>query len=177
MAHETASLLMFTAAAVLVVRLWRVVGRATAGLPDADERSRILRTAGIIMQGCLVTNGLGFLSSARLLAEADGLSNPPAVVWHQLVVIAGTLSLLELVVRAVREETALEADDPRRAWIRALTAIVERLLPRFWWAAVGLGTVFGIASGPGIVLFLAGELLLMWGIGRVALALDRAQRR
>ncbi len=177
MPHSLTVLLMLLTAGAFAARLWLVVGRATAGLADADERRDTLRAAGIVMQLCLVCNGLGFFGAARIGAVVDGVPDPAALLWDQLAVLAGTAALLELVVRAVREETVLGAESPRLAWIRALTAIVERLLPRFAWAAVGLGTVFGIASGPGIVLFLAGELALMWAFGRLALALGRARRR
>ena len=172
LSHGQAVTLMFVVAGAFAVRLWVAVGRATEGYSDPEDGRHVLRVAGVVMQLCLVTNGLGFLSTARIPDTFDGSPVPWGVLWDQLAVLVGTASLLELVARAVRDEAELGMEDPGKAWMRALLTITERLLPRFWWAAAGLGVVFGIASGPGVVLFLAVELLLMWVIGRFALARD-----
>ena len=90
-------------------------------------------------------------------------------VWSflrsQFSVLAGTASLMGLVVLSLSEPSILKESTPQRGMYRAMMVIVEKLLPRFWWAALGLGIVFGFAD-RGATMFLAVELLLSWLIGQ-----------
>ena len=54
-----------------------------------------------------------------------------------------------------------------------MVVTAEKLLPRFWWAALGLGVVFGYAAGRGLLLLLAADLTLFWLVGRINLVLLR----
>ena len=82
-----------------------------------------------------------------------------------------------LVVLALQEPAVLREPTPELGAFRAMVVVAEKLLPRFWWAAAGVGVLFGCAAGPGPVLLLAIDLALFWLAGRICLLIRRRQLR
>ena len=88
-------------------------------------------------------------------------------------VLGGIASLMWLVALALQEPAVLEEPAPQLGAYRVMVVVAEKLLPRFWWAVLGFGVVFGYTAGPGPVIFLAAELTLFWLAGRISLFLQR----
>ncbi|MFC1850513.1 hypothetical protein ACFL27_10010 [candidate division CSSED10-310 bacterium] len=163
------------------VYLWwihhRVVDQVVRGLEDAQEWRKALLRAGWIMILILLVNAQAFVKMNLLVWE---IGNGEAGTWVKLLtthlsVLCGTGSLMWLVVLSLREPAVFEEPRPQLGTFRAMVVVTEKLLPRFWWAALGLGTVFGFAAGPGLVIFLAIELTLFWVAGRISLIIQRRQ--
>ncbi len=143
---------------------WRAVA-ASKAVPEG-ERGPLVGQA-VVMQLVLLTNAMAFVDwvgiewwSGRHLGPAA--SSPWTLAMNQAALLIGTFGLMELVVQAV--------DDPRSrpdgAPVPELILVaVEKLLPRFWLAALGLATIFGVTA-RGVALLLAVELTLMWIAGR-----------
>jgi len=152
----------------------RTAASVAKGRAGADERLVAVRGTAWIMIGVLLANALAFAKLALIDAEIN--SPVPATRWDLITthgsVLLGTGSLMGLVVLALGQPAVWAEPTPMLASTRLMVVIAERLLPRFWWAAVGLGALFGVAAGVGPVLFLAGELTLFWLVGRISLAVQ-----
>ena len=105
--------------------------------------------------------------------EAAGQGSWRQLLASHLSVLAGTGSLMYLVVRAVRDPAVLREPTPGLGASRVMVLVAEKLLLQFWPAALGCGVVFGYTAGPGPVLLLAADLTLFWIAGRVSLILQR----
>lgn len=160
----------FGYAVVLLVGAYRRLKVRTAGRPAQDEWISQIFGPAFIMVGALFANALAFMRSALTMREmdlmADGHWNQADYVlgasWDVIACVMGTGFLMTVVVRALDEDEVFEAEQPRGAGLRAQVIMFRRLLFRHWLAVFGLGTVFGVAAGGGVVLLLAGELTLMW---------------
>ena len=128
------------------------------------------------MVGCLLGNAMVYSKGALIEWHMQEMPNLSSLFWSQLSVLGGTASLMGLVVLSLSEPSILEETTPQRGMYRAMTIIVEKLLFRFWWAALGLGIVFGFADRGG-TLFLAVELTLMWLMGHGLLHWDNTLKR
>jgi len=158
----------------------RVVPDVLKDHPDAAEWRISLVAAGWIMVGIVLVNAQGFVKFNLM----DWEVGPEGVrgTWLKLLashlsVLAGTHSLMWLVARAIRDPAVLREPTPQLAGYRVMVTVAERQLPRFWWAALGLGVVFGYTAGRWLVVFLAADLTLFWAVGRIGLAVQHRQLR
>ena len=153
----------------------RVVSKALEDRDDAAEWRQALLSVGWCMIVVLLVNAQWFVKMNLLDWEVgSGVRGARLeLLASHLGVLAGTSLLMSLVARALREPAVLAEPTPVLGAHRAMVVMVEKLLPRFWLAALGVGVVFGFACGRGLVLFMAAELTLCWAIGRVGLAVLR----
>gem|GEM_PF-2218566 len=176
MTHRDVMFLLLATAAFFVWRACRVSSQVTQGREQAREWRYALMSAGTLTIAILLANSMAFAKEAMI---APWMEEQPPTFWEllgpQLSVVAGTASLMWLAVRALRHPSVFEEPTPELGMSRAVLVIVERLLPRFWMAVLGLGVVFGLFGGRGMVMLLAIELTLCWVMGRVLLA--RARRK
>lgn len=153
----------------------RVAPRVLQGRQDAKEWLSALLYAGWVMILILLVNAQGFVKMALMDWEAGmGVRG----TWLELLgshlsVLAGTASLMWLVVRSLQDPAVLREPTPMLGASRVMVLVAEKMLLQFWWAALGFGVVFGYAAGPGFVLLLAGDLTLFWAVGRISLAVQR----
>jgi uncharacterized membrane protein (Fun14 family) len=161
------------------VYLWwihcRVVGQVVEDLENAKEWRIALLRAGWIMILILLLNAQGFVKMNHLSWEfgLEGDKSLMQLLTTHLSVLVGTGSLMWLVVLALKEPSVLEEPTPQLGTFRTMVVVAEKLLPRFWWAVLGLGTIFGFAAGPGLLLFLAIDLTLFWVAGRICIMVLR----
>lgn len=171
-------LLMSSLFAVAGVILWwihhHVVDRVLRQRPDAAQWRGALLSAAWITIGILTVNAQGYVKM-NLIAWEIGAPTPgrgmDLLVSH-LGVLGGTASLMWLVALALKEPAVLEEPAPQLGAYRVMVVVAEKLLPRFWWAVLGFGVVFGYTAGPSPVIFLAAELTLFWLAGRISLFLQ-----
>jgi hypothetical protein len=174
-------LLMSSLFAVAGVILWwihrHVVDQALVSRQDTAEWRRALLAGAWIMIGILTLNAQGYVKMNQIAWEISGPTpgrGMDLLISH-LGVLGGTASLMWLVALALKEPAVLEEPAPQLATYRVMVVVAEKLLPRFWWAALGFGIVFGYTAGPGPIMFLAAELTLFWLMGRISLFLQRRQ--
>ena len=148
-----------------------VVGRALAEREDSDEWRPALLGAGWIMTLTILLNAQVFMKMNFIEWEFGRGGRGPwlDLVTSHLSVLAGTWALMWLVARSLREPAVVREPTPMLGAYRVMVVTAERLLLRFWWAALGLGVLFGYAAGPGLVLLLAANLTLFWLVGRISL--------
>lgn len=154
-----------------------VVDRVVREKENPAEWRQALLWAGWIMILILLTNAEAF--AKMNLIEWEFATEVPGT-WRRLFfshlgVLVGTGSLMCLVVRALQDPSVLEETAPLLGTSRAMVVVAEKLLPRFWWAALGLGTLFGCTGGSGPIIVLAIDLTLFWAAGRVSLAIQHRQ--
>jgi len=141
--------------------------------PDGEYRRAVVGAASIML-GILLTNALAF--SKLNLIDWEFSGQVSGTRWELLTshasVLLGTASLMWLVTLATREPVVWAEQTPMRAATRTWVVIAEKLLPRFWWAALGLGALFGVVVGVGPILHLAVGLTFFWVVGRISLALQ-----
>ena len=157
----------------------RVIPRVLEGRDDAPQWRGALLYAAWVMILTLLVNAQGFAKTNLIMYE---LGARAGTGWlRQLAshasVLAGTASLMWLVVRSLQDPAVLQERTPMLGASRAMVLIAEKLLPQFWWAALGLGVVFGCSAGSGPVLLLATDLTLFWLIGRISLVVQRRRFR
>lgn len=154
----------------LLITGYRRVKVRTAGLSDQQEWISSLFGPAWIMVASLFANALAFMRTALVQREMDAMAE---ATWDSgrfflgasadvMACTLGTGLLMAIVVGALDDDEIYDADTPHGAGLRAQAIMFRRLLVRHWLAVFGLGTVFGVAGGSGVVLLLAGELTLMW---------------
>ena len=153
----------------------RVADEVLRGREDAAQWRGALLGASWIMVLALLVNAQGF---AKMTLMVQTVGTEGRETWLELLgwyvsVVGGTASLMWLVVRALREPVVLREPTPAMGASRVMVVVAEKLLPRFWWAALGLGAVFGYAAGSGPILLLAADLTLFWAVGRISLIVHR----
>lgn len=171
---------MLALAGVCVWRAAVAARQVTAGREDAADCRRALVSAAAIMVLILLVNASAFISWIEIewwmwQDHMDETGAPPSrwtLVYDQFALLFGSAALMWLTVAAIRDKRAIECD-VRLMGPTVMLIIVEKLLPRFWLAALGVGAIFGVFA-PGAALLLAVELTLCWIIGRIGLS---AQRR
>lgn len=150
---------------------WVTVERRLAlARPKRQEWLGALLMPAIIMILALTANALAFLSEAMLTQEMEWMDGArgvePPSWWEmfrtQLSVVGGTCMLMWMVRSALTRDEIYEGEHPRVAGVIAQKHMIQNLVIRHWLAVIGLGVVFGVASGPGIVMLLAIELSIMW---------------
>lgn len=141
------------------------------GREATAEWRRALIGPVVLMETILLVNALAFVS----LVEIASVEAPEggSLLRRHLSLILGTAGLMFLMASAVDDPRVRGATTPSEAGGAVLDTAVRRLIFRFWWAALGLGLVFGVAA-PGVALFLAMEITLAWGLGKV---LERSARQ
>ena len=172
-------LLMASLFLVAAGHLWwihhRVVAQVLADRDDSAEWRPVLLGAGWIMTLIILLNAQGFMKMNLMDWQINGGESGQ---WLDLLsshmsVLVGTWALMWLVVRAMRAPAVVREPTPMLGASRMMVVTAEKLLPRFWWAALGLGVLFGYAAGRGLVLLLAIDLTLFWLAGRISLHLQR----
>ena len=172
-------LLMASLFLVAAGHLWwihhRVVAQVLADRDDSAEWRPVLLGAGWIMTLIILLNAQGFMKMNLMDWQINGGESG---LWLDLLgshmsVLAGTWALMWLVVRSLRAPAVVGEPTPMLGACRMMVVTAEQLLPRFRWAALGLGVVFGYAAGRGLVLLLAADLTLFWLAGRISLAVLR----
>ena len=136
---------------------------------NPQEWQGAIFSPALVMTLALTANGLAFMQEVsvnQVLQFPDG-GGTWQLLKEQLAVLSGTGLLFEIVRRALAGP--IEADDtPLVAGYRLQIRLYRRLLKEHLLAVLGVGAVFGIASGFGMAAFLACELVLMWA-GAVAM--------
>lgn len=143
---------------------FRIASRVAQEKSDASGWREALVAVAVVAQLILLMNALAFVS--HVVIAAHEMPEEGGLLERQLWLLLGTAGLMALTAAALGDESVREASSPSEAAGAALTAVVERLLVRFWWAAIGVGVVFGVAA-RGVALLLAIELTLVWVVGRV----------
>jgi len=153
----------------------RVVGRVLAGREDSDQWRAALLGASWIMTLTILLNAQGFMKMNLMDWQIRGGESGPwlTLLSSHVSVLVGTWALLWLVVRSLREPAVVDEPTAMLGACRMMVVTAEKLLPRFWWAALGLGVLFGYAAGRGLVLVLAADLTLFWLIGRINMVILR----
>ncbi|MDJ0705020.1 MAG: hypothetical protein QNJ46_17195 [Leptolyngbyaceae cyanobacterium MO_188.B28] len=151
-----------------IYRVCRIVARVTKHQPAAQQWRDNLRFIGIIMTVCLLANAMAYGKGALILWHMEEEPTMGSLVRTQASVLLGTASLMWLVGAGLADPSILQESTPQRGMYRAMTVIVEQLLFRFWWAAIGFGIVFGVAD-RGATLLLAIELTFCWAMGQALL--------
>lgn len=167
MSRTTMILLMLAVTAAATARAAYTASRIAATKQSPLDWRVALIGAPLLMQLILLMNAMAFVGWAEIAAAELGRSS---VLEDQLWLLGGTGGLMLLTAAALDDPAVRSAPDPATAAGRAYTVMVERLLVRFWWAALGLGLIFGVRA-RGVALLLAVELTLVWGIGRLTLLL------
>jgi hypothetical protein len=168
-----AKLALLVAAVLIAARAALTVQERVRSRADRQEWFVHVYWPAAAMILVLAGNGLGFLQMARTehlvnaaqasAAGDDGAAQSGlALAVDQISVVAGTCLLMLMSCRALKNERIYRLPSPRTAGICAQRLLIEGLLVHHWLAVLGLGAVFGILAGPGIALFLACELTLMW---------------
>jgi len=173
-------LLMSSLFAVAGAILWwihhHVVDRVLLARQGAAEWRGALLFGAWIMIGILTVNAQGYVKMNLIAWEMGGPTPGPGtgmdLLASHLGVLAGTASLMWLVALALKEPAVLKEPTPLLGAYRVMVVVAEKLLPRFWWAVLGFGVVFGYTAGPGPIVFLAAELTLFWLVGRICLMLQ-----
>ena len=152
-----------------------VVGQALAEREDSDEWRAALLGASWIMTLTILLNAQGFMKMNLIEWDVNRNASGPwlDLLGSHLSVLAGTWALMWLVVRSLREPVVVREPTPVLGACRMMVVTAEKLLPRCWWAALGLGVLFGYAAGRGLVLLLAADLTLFWLAGRINLLVLR----
>lgn len=164
MPRTTVVLLLLAVTGAAWLHCARTAWRIAEGRADGtDWRVGLLGAATLVLL-VLLMNAAAFVSWAGIAAWET--PDEGSLLETQLWLLAGTAGLMSLVAAGLADPTVRAAPDPGTAVSRAFTAIVERLLFRFWWAALGLGFLFGVRA-RGVALLLAVELTLVWGVGKI----------
>ncbi|WP_299493258.1 hypothetical protein [Acaryochloris sp. IP29b_bin.137] len=163
--HTYAMNLLLILTGFFIYRAWQVAGVVSQGQPQVKDWRFHLRWISIVMLLCLLNNAMVYSKGALIAWNIQETRSLWSFLRSQFSVITGTSSLMGLVIMSLSEPSILKESTPQRGMYRAMMVIVEKLLPRFWWAVLGLGIVFGFAD-PGATLFLAVELLLFWLMGQ-----------
>ncbi len=153
----------------------RVVDQVVAEREDSGQWRAALLGASWIMTLTILVNAQSFMGSNFISWQIRfGESGP----WLELLsshvsVLVGTWALLWLIVRALRDPAVVGEPTAMLGACRMMVVTAEKLLLRFWPAALGLGVLFGYAAGRGLLLILAADLALFWLAGRINLVILR----
>lgn len=150
--------------ALASLRAFRIASTVAADKEDPDAWRKGLVAVAVLTHVILLTNALAFISWVEIAASE--MPERGSLLKQQLSLILGTAGLMALTSAAVGDPTVRAASNLSEAAGAAMTAAVRRLLVRFWWAALGLGVVFGVAARS-VALFLALELSLVWIVGLI----------
>lgn len=148
---------------------------------DPEWFQGIFRT-GAIMTLAIVANAIPFLKTAGLeyeMALYEERAAPGGLLLSQLEVMAGTFALIAIIWGAVRAQGRESMGRARRGQMEVMAEVARRLMRPFWFAAFGIGSVFGVSAGFGLSdvfdhavlllgpqLLLAVELTIMWAMAR-----------
>ncbi len=171
---------MLALAGVCVWRAAVAARQVTAEREDAADCRGALISGAAITVLILLANAMAFISQIEVQwwTWQDHMAEAPSrwtLVWDQAALLFGSAGLMWLTVAAIRNPRAIECD-PRLMAPNVMLIMVEKLLPRFWLAALGVIAIFGVFA-RGVALLLAVELTLSWIIGRVGLAVQRRKIR
>ena len=126
-----------------IYRVWRVAATVSHGHRQASEWRFNLRWMGIVMILCLFGNAMVYSKGALISWNMQEVRTLWSFFRSQISVLLGTASLMGLVVLSLSDPSILKESPPQRGMYRALIVIVEKLLLRFWWAALGLDDGLG----------------------------------
>lgn len=172
------NLLLFVAAAEVLWRFWRTTSREMRRFPTHRATLVGLRFTLVFLVCVLLMNAFGMVSDTLVRPWMEAVEQPPplwTVLRGQLALVLGTWGLFALVAGAMTRGVLSEPDDGAGV-LRGTVSALESLLKRFGLAALGLGTVFGVGGDGVVILVLGVELLFVWGLLRVQLALHERAR-
>ncbi len=84
---------------------------------------------GIMMLVCLLNNAVVYSKGALIVWNMQEVHTVWSFLRSQFSVLAGTASLMGLVVLSLSEPSILKESTPQRGMYRAMMVIVEKLLP------------------------------------------------
>jgi len=173
---------MFAKALLIVIGIFFIVWdryilyKRLKGNPDKDELIQSIYLPALIMTLALAANALAFMQMLNLemmmemnrevfrpdgSIESSGISQL-SVLRKQLSIIIGTGLLMLIIRNAIDRDYHDDSDPPRVIGVKVQMEMYKNLMVRHWWAVIGVGAVFGVITGPGVVLLLALELTIMW---------------
>ena len=165
MSHGFMIIAILVLAGISISLAFFTASKVTDNLENKGEWKAALLRAVILMDLILLVNATGFVS----VAEIDSIDqNRWHILENQFWLLIGTASLMALGEAAIRDPWVLDTSKPKITTARVFVRIMEKLLFRFWWAALGLGLIFGFRA-RGIALLLATELTASWIAARLIL--------
>ena len=163
MENSLAKSLLLLFALIYLAWQYLTASQQVIGQPNEQELKQALFMPALVMTLSLAANGLAFMQEAYILNEFGFAEEPSKfnLLRDQFSILVGTGCLFEVVRRALQIRIG-EGERPQVVGLRVQITMYRRLFKKHLWAVLGMGMVFGIASGPGMALFLGGELALMW---------------
>ncbi len=171
-------MLMLVMSGVFIWWYWITVKQKSLSMPDAAETIKVAASAGTIMTLCLDVNALAFVQSTYLewmMASQEGVWDSTgnclgtrATRFHlfidQINLFIGTGYMMWI----IRDAIALERFSPEEIselnGHEVIGEMLKRLALNYWWIILCAVIFFGATSGIGMILFLAIEMTIMWGI-------------
>ncbi len=187
MPNVMAKFLMFVMTGVFIGWYWYTAKQKSLEMPDATETANNAASTGTIIALCLLGNALAFVQDTYLswaMTSQEGIWDangnylgPRATRFHliidQINLFISTGYMMWIIKDAIALKRFSQEDISDMNGVEVIEEMLKRLTINYWWVIISAFIFLSATSGIGMVIFLAIEMTIMWGIVWVGIMLSK----